>query len=145
MDIEVDKSRFNNIPHVQRIEKPWGYEIIFTQSELPYTGKILHINAGKKLSLQIHDKKQETQCLLNGRCTLVVDNQNGELVEIEMEGGNGYTISVGQRHRLIALEDCDILEVSTPEIGNTYRLEDDYNRRTETDDMRKKPNRGWEG
>lgn len=143
MDIEVDKSKFTNEPYVQQIEKPWGYEIIFTPPTLPYTGKILHVRAGKRLSLQVHDKKQETQYLLNGRCALIADNQNGELTEFEMEKGKGYTISVGQRHRLKAIEDCDILEVSTPEIGNTYRLEDDYKRGTETEEMRKGPNRGW--
>lgn len=140
-----DKSKFTNEPYVKKIEKPWGYEIIFTQENLPYTGKILHINAGKRLSLQYHDQKQETQFLISGRCLRICDNQNGDLIEIEMKKFKGYTISVGQRHRLQAIEDCDVFEVSTPEIGNTYRLEDDYKRSTETEEIRKQPSRGWKG
>ncbi len=62
-----------------------------------------------------------------------------------MEKEKGYTIAVGQRHRLHAIEDSDIMEVSTPEIGNTIRSEDDYNRGDETEEVRKDPNRGWEG
>lgn len=140
-----DKSKFTNEPYVKKIEKPWGYEIIFTQENLPYAGKILHINAGKRLSLQYHDRKQETQFLISGRCLRISDNQNGDLIEIEMEKFKGYTISIGQRHRLQAIEDCDVFEVSTPEIGNTYRLEDDYKRSTETEEIRKQPSRGWKG
>ena len=140
-----DKSKFTNQPYVKRVEKPWGYEIIFSQENLPYVGKILHINAGKRLSLQYHDEKQETQFLVSGRCLRICDNQNGELVEFEMEKDKGYNICVGQRHRLKAIEDCDVFEVSTPETGNTYRLEDDYSRPTETEGIRKKPNRGWKG
>lgn len=140
-----DKSKFTNESYVKKIEKPWGYEIIFTQGDLPYTGKILHINAGKRLSLQYHDQKLETQFLISGRCLRISDNQNGDLIDIEMEKFKGYTINIGQRHRLQAIEDCDVFEVSTPEIGNTYRLDDDYKRSTETEEIRKQPGRGWKG
>lgn len=140
-----DKTKFTNQSYTKRVEKPWGYEIIFTTDNLPYAGKILHINAGKRLSLQVHDQKQETQFLINGRCLRIADNQQGELVETEMEKGKGYTICIGQRHRLKSLEDCDVFEVSTPEIGNTYRLEDDYSRDTETEEIRKQKDRGWKG
>ncbi|OGH30797.1 MAG: hypothetical protein A3J69_01580 [Candidatus Levybacteria bacterium RIFCSPHIGHO2_02_FULL_42_12] len=121
-----------------RVEKPWGHELIFTPKTLPYTGKILHINAGKRLSLQIHDKKQETQFLINGACNLIIDNSRRELETIEMKKGKGYTIIIGQRHRLQAVSDCDVFEVSTPEIGTTFRLEDDYKRTDETDEARSK-------
>jgi mannose-6-phosphate isomerase len=139
----IDKSHFDDTPFFKKIEKPWGYELIFTSEELPYTGKIMHINEGKRLSLQIHDKKQETQMLINGKCNLIHDNKDGQLITEEMEPNKGYTAHVGQRHRLQAITDCDIFEVSTPENGNTYRLEDDYSRETETEEMRKDPNRGW--
>ena len=119
----------NNAPFLMRVEKPWGHELIFTPKTLPYTGKILHINAGKRLSLQIHDKKQETQFLINGACNLIIDNSRRELETIEMKKGKGYTIMIGQRHRLQAVSDCDVFEVSTPEIGTTFRLEDDYKER----------------
>ena len=99
MSIEVNKSEFSNEPFVQKIDKPWGYEVIFTPQGLPYTGKILHIDAGKRLSLQIHDKKQETQYLVSGNCLLIGDDRNGRLVETKMEKGKGYTISIGQNSR----------------------------------------------
>lgn len=139
----VDKSVFTNKPFIKKVDKPWGYEMIFTEEDLSYTGKLMHINAGKRLSLQIHDKKQETQILILGKCNSIIENTQGEMETIEMIPMQGYTMMVGQKHRLQAVTDCDVFEVSTPELGNTYRLEDDYARPTETDEMRKDPNRGW--
>ncbi len=139
-----DRSKFTNQPFVKKVEKPWGYELIFTPPDLPYTGKIMHITAGKRLSLQVHDKKQESYWLANGRCNLIIENTKGELETIEMEKGKGYTMMPGQKHRHAAITDCDVFEASIPEIGTTYRLEDDYNRPDETEDVRNKPNRGWE-
>lgn len=143
MALKFDPKTFSNSPFKKRVEKPWGYEILWTPPDLPYTGKILHVNAGKRLSLQRHDKKQETWYLLKGRVKVVWDNQEGKLIETELEYGVGYTCSVGQRHRLVGITDCDIAEVSTPEIGITERLEDDFSRPDETEEMRKQENRGW--
>ena len=120
----------------KRIEKPWGHEILFTREDLPYAGKILHVMAGRQLSLQLHDQKLETQFLMQGRCMRIADDEHGNLVEMEMEPHRGYTIVPGQRHRLRGITDCDIFEVSTPEIGVTHRLEDDYRRPDETEEMR---------
>ena len=103
----------------------------------PYMGKVLHINEGKRLSLQVHDEKQESWFLMNGRAKVVWDNVQGELIETELEMGKGYSCSLGQRHRLVGITDCDVLEVSTPEIGTTFRLEDDYKRSDETEELRK--------
>jgi len=128
---------------VKRVEKPWGYELIFTPENLPYTGKIMHLNAGTRQSLQIHDKKIETYYLRSGKAGVIIENEKGELVEVLFEEGKGYTTELGKKHRIYAITECDVLEVSTPEIGNTYRLEDDYNRPTETEELRKDPNRGW--
>lgn len=139
----IDKSQFNLDPFVKRVEKPWGYELIFTPENLPYTGKVMHVNAGCRQSLQIHDKKQETYLLLNGKGGVIVENNQGEMEKVEFEVNKGYSTLVGQKHRIFAITDCDILEFSTPELGNTYRLEDDYARSTETEEMRKDPNRGW--
>ncbi len=139
----IDKSKFTNAPYVKRVEKPWGYELHWVDSGLPYMGKILHINAGTKISLQIHDKKQESWLLANGRAKIIWEDTKDNLQETEMQTGFGYTCNLGQKHRLAGITDCDIIEVSTPEIGNTYRLEDDYSRPTETEEMRKDPNRGW--
>lgn len=139
----VDKSKFTNTPFVKRVEKPWGYELIFTPEHLPYTGKLMHVKAGTRQSLQIHDKKVETYYLGSGRGGVIIENSKGELEKIEFEQGKGYTTIIGQKHRIFAITDCDVIEFSTPETGNTYRLEDDYSRPTETEEMRKDPNRGW--
>jgi len=134
---QFDKTNFTNSPFLKKIEKPWGYELLFTPDTLPYAGKIIHLTAGKRLSLQLHDKKQESYFLYKGMCKLICDSSIGELIAIELEPHKGYTIHIGQRHRLQAITDCDIFEVSTPEIGMTYRLEDDYKRPDETEEMRK--------
>lgn len=140
---EVDKSKFTNTPYVKRVEKPWGYELHWVEEDKPYMGKVLHIMRGKRLSLQIHDAKQESWYLLGGEAKIIWEDVTGNMVETKMESGVGYTCHLGQKHRLAGITDCDIIEVSTPEIGNTYRLEDDYARPTETEQMRKEPNRGW--
>lgn len=139
-----DKSLFNNDPYVKRIEKPWGYELHFTPDGFPYMTKILHVDEGKRLSLQVHDEKIETWILFSGELIMEKEDENGHLVQIEMRPGVAYTNLKGQKHRLIGGKGGgEVFESSTPEIGNTYRLEDDYKRLTETEEMRKLPNRGW--
>ncbi len=71
---QFDKTAFTNTPYVKRVEKPWGYELHFVPEGMPYMGKLLHINAGNRLSLQVHDQKQETYWLLQGECDLVMEN-----------------------------------------------------------------------
>lgn len=122
--------------YMKKIEKPWGYEIHWTPPNAPYCGKILHIDAGKRLSLQVHDQKTESWFLLSGDAKIVWDDASGGLIETIMEKGKGYSCIIGQRHRLVGVTDCDILEVSTPEIGTTFRLEDDYSRDHETEELR---------
>ncbi len=131
-------SNFTNSSYSRKIDKPWGYEIHWTKDDLPYMGKLIHINEGARLSLQVHDKKQESWFLINGKGKVIWENKNGNLIETELENGQGYTCAIGQKHRLAGITDCDIIEVSTPEIGTTYRLEDDYNRPDETEEQRKK-------
>lgn len=134
----INMTVFTNEPYVKRIDKPWGYEIHWVKADKPYMGKILHINAGARLSLQTHVQKQESWFLIEGRATIIWDNVEGDLVETQMEKGYGYTCQLGQRHRLMGITDCDIIEVSTREMGTTYRLEDDYQRLDETPAVRKK-------
>ena len=134
---QFDKSKFNNSSYSRKIDKPWGYEIHWVPDDKPYMGKIIHVNAGARLSLQIHDKKQESWLIMKGQAKVMWDNKDGELIETELMEGQGYTTEVGQKHRLVGITDCDILEVSTPEIGTTYRLEDDYKRPDETEELRK--------
>jgi mannose-6-phosphate isomerase len=123
-------------PYARRIDKPWGWETLWAVTP-QYCGKILHIKAGRRLSLQYHDQKTETQCLIRGRALLIIEDADGALREIEMEPGKGYTILPFQRHRLVGIEDADVVEVSTPETGTTYRLEDDYARPHETETVRR--------
>lgn len=135
---KFDSSNFNNSPYVKRVEKPWGYELHWVPEDKPYMGKILHIDAGKRLSLQVHDQKQESWTLVSGQAKVMWDDKDGNLIETDLQNGVGFTTEVGQRHRLIGVTDCDIVEVSTPELGTTYRLEDDFARPDETPEQRKK-------
>ncbi|HVF69944.1 MAG TPA: hypothetical protein VNA13_05260 [Xanthomonadales bacterium] len=135
---KIDKSKFTNAPYVKKVDKPWGYEIHWVPEGLPYMGKLLHIDAGKRLSMQIHDQKQETYWLLDGECNLILENSQGELDTVPMQKGVSYTTLLGQRHRHQAVTDCNVMEASTPEMGTTWRLEDDYKRPDETPEQRKK-------
>ncbi|OGK12340.1 hypothetical protein A3C98_02360 [Candidatus Roizmanbacteria bacterium RIFCSPHIGHO2_02_FULL_37_15] len=137
-----DPKNFANTPYVRKIDKPWGYEIHWTPADKPYMGKILHIKASSRLSLQYHTQKQESWFLINGRVKVVWDDNKGNLVETELEKGKGYSCLIGQRHRLVGITDCDVVEVSTPEIGITYRLEDDFKRPDETEEVRKQERKG---
>lgn len=134
---KFDKSQFTIEGYVKRVEKPWGYELHWVPEGLPYMGKILHIDAGKRLSLQVHDIKQESYWLANGECDLILENSKGEMETVHMKKGVGYTTHVGQKHRHQAVTDCDVVEVSMPEQGTTLRLEDDYKRPDETPEQRK--------
>jgi len=139
---QFDSSKFSIEPQATRVEKPWGYEIHWAQTP-DYVGKFIHLNKGKRFSLQYHDEKLETQMLISGKARYYLDNNQGEYVSVDMEIGKGYTIQPFQRHRVEAIEDCDIVEVSTLEKGTTFRLDDDYKRPDETEEIRKEPNRGW--
>lgn len=133
---KFDPSSFSNEPYVKRVEKPWGYELHWVPADAPYIGKILHINAGARLSLQLHDEKQESWFVMNGKAAVIWENDKGELVQTELQPGQGYSTKLGQRHRLVGLTDCDVVEASTPELGTTWRLEDDYARPHETPEQR---------
>ena len=111
---------------VRRVEKPWGYELIWAHAPR-YVGKILHINRGHRLSLQYHNRKEETLHVLAGQLRLVVDEGTG-LAEIELAPGDSYHIAPLTKHRMIAITDCDLLEASTPELDDVVRLEDAYGR-----------------
>ena len=127
-----DPKNFSTDSYVRRIEKPWGYELHWVPEDAPYMGKLIHINAGARLSLQIHDEKQESWFLISGEAKVLWEDNIGKEVETVLERGVGYSTKVGQKHRLAGITDCDIIEVSTPEAGITWRLEDDYARPDET-------------
>ncbi|MEA2626789.1 MAG: mannose-6-phosphate isomerase [Candidatus Binatota bacterium] len=110
-----------------RVDKPWGHELIWARTDR-YVGKILHIRAGESLSLQYHRVKDETIRLLSGRMRFQTITAEGEAGEREMTGGDVAHIPPGLRHRMTAVEDTDVLEVSTPELDDVVRLEDRYGR-----------------
>lgn len=95
----IDKSKFSNTAYVKKVEKPWGYELHWVSEDFPYMGKILHLNSGKRISLQIHDQKQESWLLASGEAKIIWDNEKGELIETVMKKGVGYSCHIGQRHR----------------------------------------------
>jgi mannose-6-phosphate isomerase len=111
---------------VNRVEKPWGYELHWAKTDR-YVGKVIHINAGHALSLQYHNRKDETIFLWSGK--LLFEMQNGEqLVKHEVLPGASFHVKPGTVHRMTAIEDCDVFEVSTPELDDVVRLEDRYGR-----------------
>jgi mannose-6-phosphate isomerase len=108
------------------IQKPWGYELIWAHTER-YVGKILHINKGESLSYQYHRVKDETIRLLSGLMDMDLET-NGIESKMRLNPGDCLHIVPGMKHRMIAVEDCDVLEVSTPELDDVVRLEDRYGR-----------------
>ncbi len=134
-----DPRGFSTEPYVKRVEKPWGYELHWVPASAPYMGKLEHINEGARMSMQVHDDKQESWFIIKGRGAVIWENNQGEMIETELQPGVGYSTKIGQKHRLKGLEgSCDIIEVSTRERGTTWRLEDDYGRPNETPTVRKK-------
>jgi mannose-6-phosphate isomerase len=113
----------------KRVEKPWGYELHWAKTDR-YVGKLIHVNAGHALSLQFHNLKDETIYLHSGR--LMFEIQEGEkLVSHDMRPGEHVHITPKTIHRMTAVEDSDIFEVSTPELDDVVRLEDRYGREVE--------------
>ena len=108
------------------VDKPWGYEIIWAHTDR-YVGKVLHINKGESLSYQYHRVKDETIRLLSGVLEMDIE-LNGKKDKLRLVPGEGLHIVPGMKHRMIAVEDCDVLEVSTPELDDVVRLEDRYGR-----------------
>jgi quercetin dioxygenase-like cupin family protein len=110
----------------KKVEKPWGYELIWAHTER-YVGKILHINKGESLSYQYHRVKDETIYLMGGLMELEIGDERRRKTQ-RLEPGASLHIAPGTRHRMTALEDCEVLEVSTPELEDVVRLEDRYGR-----------------
>ncbi len=109
------------------VEKPWGHELIWANTDR-YVGKILHIKAGEALSLQYHRVKDETIMVLSGRMQLVYFAEGEEPRSLELVPRQPFHITPRLRHRMIAIEDTDVLEVSTTELDDVVRLEDRYGR-----------------
>jgi len=111
----------------RRVDKPWGHELIWAQTDR-YVGKILVIEAGKRLSLQRHEVKDETILVRSGRLRLSLEDDDGVVREHDLGPGEHRRIATGRVHRFQALEPCELVEVSTPELDDVVRLQDDYGR-----------------
>ena len=111
----------------RRVEKPWGFELIWAETAA-YVGKTLHIECGHQLSYQYHRVKDETIHLLAGVLELEVAEAAGPRRRLRLLAGESFHIPPGLRHRMTAIETCDVLEASTPELDDVVRLEDRYGR-----------------
>jgi len=111
----------------RRVDKPWGHELIWAHTDR-YVGKILHVKAGHALSLQYHERKDETIHLLSGEMRFWAGPSADRLELVPLKRGESYRITVGTVHRMEAVTDVDILEASTPDLDDVVRLEDRYGR-----------------
>ena len=109
------------------VTKPWGSELIWAETP-EYLGKILRVHAGEALSLQYHERKDETIHLLSGRMRFWAGPSVEELREVELQAGESFHVTPGTVHRMEAVTDCEILEASTSHIHDVVRLEDRYGR-----------------
>jgi mannose-6-phosphate isomerase-like protein (cupin superfamily) len=111
----------------RRVEKPWGHELIWAETEL-YVGKILHVKAGEALSVQMHEKKDETLHVLSGELILRVGRAPDALETIPFREGDSYRVRPGTVHMIEAVTDVDVLEASTAHLDDVVRFKDRYGR-----------------
>jgi mannose-6-phosphate isomerase len=130
--VSVDSPNFDGLDRwafpARRVEKPWGWELIWADTEL-YLGKILFVGAGHSLSLQFHNEKDESWYVQSGRGRLELGEVGQGILNTEViVPGDAFHFVPGTVHRVTALEDLTILEVSTPHLDDVVRLEDAYGR-----------------
>jgi len=118
-------SRYRSSP--RRVEKPWGWELVWAEAE-GYAGKLLFVRAGESLSLQYHEEKDESWLVQEGRARLELGEVGGELEELEIGPGDTFRFRPRTVHRVTALEDTLVVEVSTPQLTDVVRLDDRYGR-----------------
>jgi mannose-6-phosphate isomerase len=111
----------------RRVEKPWGHEVWWAQTDA-YVGKLLHVNSGQLLSLQLHEEKDESSYVLSGRLRLTIGPSVDQLEEKLVGPGSSWRAKPGTVHSIEALEDSVVLEVSTPQVDDVVRLQDRYGR-----------------
>jgi len=114
---------------ITHVPKPWGHETIWARTDA-YAGKILHIKAGHSLSVQYHNVKDETVYLLSGRLIYRIwpQGKDGAPADVNLQIGQAYRITPHTIHQMEAITDCDVLEVSTPDLDDVVRLQDRYGR-----------------
>ena len=113
---------------VRRTDKPWGHEELFAHVPGRYAGKAIHVSEGHALSLQYHERKEETISCLSGRFRVEVGAHESELEEFELAPGESIHLRPGVRHRVTAVGDTVMLEASTTQLMDVVRLEDRYGR-----------------
>ena len=111
----------------RKTEKPWGYELLFALTP-KYAGKVIFVKKGHRLSLQYHEEKDETLYIYEGKALLDIEGNDKHIVPREVQPGESIPVAPFTRHRLRAIEDTVFLEVSTPELDDVVRVEDDYGR-----------------
>jgi len=111
----------------RKTEKPWGFELLFAHTP-KYAGKVIFVKKGHRLSLQYHKKKDETLYIYEGKALLEIEGSNGCMTSKVVQPGQCIRIAPHTRHRLEAIEDTTFFEVSTPELEDVVRVEDDYGR-----------------
>jgi mannose-6-phosphate isomerase len=111
----------------RRVPKPWGEELIWALTDR-YCGKVITIETGRRLSLQYHEQKDEAILVMSGRLRLILEDEAGRDVVSELGPGDSAHVPVGRRHRYEAIERVELVEVSTPELGDVVRVEDDFGR-----------------
>jgi mannose-6-phosphate isomerase len=111
----------------RRVDKPWGWELVWAEAD-DYVGKLLFVRAGEALSLQYHERKDESWLVHEGRARLELGDVGGELEPVEIQAGDAFRFRPGTVHRVTALEDTLVVEVSTAHLDDVIRLEDRYGR-----------------
>jgi mannose-6-phosphate isomerase len=123
----MQEDLMNRAESPRRVEKPWGHELIWAETDL-YVGKVLHVRAGHALSLQYHERKDETIHLLRGEMSFQLGSAPESMESIVLREGQSIRIRPGTIHRMEAVTDVDILEASTPHLDDVVRLDDRYGR-----------------
>ena len=118
-------SRYETAP--RKVDKPWGWELVWAEAG-DYVGKLLFVRAGESLSLQYHEVKDESWLVQEGRARLELGEVGGELETLEIAPGDAYRLRPGTVHRMTAVEDTLVVEVSTNHLTDVVRLEDRYGR-----------------
>ena len=119
------RERYGTSP--RRVDKPWGWELVWAEADA-YVGKLLFVRAGEALSLQYHERKDESWLVQEGRARLELGEVGGDLAPVEIRVGDAFRFRPGTVHRVTAIEDTLVIEVSTPQLDDVVRLEDRYGR-----------------
>jgi mannose-6-phosphate isomerase len=117
--------KYNNESHSRKIDKAWGYEMLYAPEDFPVVAKVLHGRGGNKISFQYHAHKDEVLCLVSGEAKLWLENDDGFLEPHILEPDKGFKVVAGRKHRIELVKDSILLEVSEHELDDTIRLSEE--------------------